>query len=58
LKIRLLKQINHFQNLKEKALMVLDAIPDSMVRTSKIYKKRVENYTKTINNLLISYKKI
>lgn len=54
-KIRLLKQINHFEVLKETALTVLDAIPDSMPKTSKFYKKRVNNYSTIITNLTKSY---
>lgn len=55
-KLRLLKQISHFEGLKEMALTVLDGIPDNMPKTSKVYKKRIENYNTIITNLTKSYK--
>jgi hypothetical protein len=57
-KLTIANKIKHFDNLRETALTVLDAIPDSMVKTSKAYKKRVENYTEIINKLKISYQNL
>lgn len=42
-RIRHLKQIQHFKDLRETALTVLNDIPDSMVKTSKTYRNRIEN---------------
>jgi len=57
IKIRLLKQIQHFEMLHDNALMILDAIPDSMKKTSAIYYKRAENYRSIVFNLKNKYGK-
>ena len=51
IKLRLLKQIQHFEMMQEIALITLDSIPDSMKKTSAIYYKRAENYRGIVLNL-------
>lgn len=54
--IRLLKQIEHFEILKNEALKTLDALPAAMRITANRYSQKVSKYTNIINRLKYSYK--
>lgn len=58
IKIRLLKQIQHFGLLYNNSLIVIDSLPDTMKHTTAVYRKKSKNYRETIFNLKKQFSKL